>query len=63
MDFEKRGFVDPPELEAREREKNWLFNDIIKIIKSPKLIGHYFGCFIAVSKDKIRRFKAKFLNR
>lgn len=63
VDFEKRGFVDPPELEARDREKNWFFNDIIKIVKSPKLIGHYFGCFIAVSKDKIRRFKAKFLNR
>lgn len=63
VNFEKRGFVDPPELEAREREKNWFLNDILKILKSPKLIGHYFGCFIAVSKDKIRRFKAKYFNK
>lgn len=63
VDFEKRGFVDPQNLEAREREKNWFLNDILKIVKSPKLIGHYFECFINVSKDKIRRFKAKYLNR
>lgn len=63
VDFEKRGFVDPPDLKAREREKNWLINDVLKIVKNPKLIGHYFECVINVSKDKMRRFKAKYFNR
>lgn len=62
VDFAQRGFIDPPNLEAREREKNWLFNDVIKMIKNPKLIKHYFNCLKLVCKDKIRRIRAVFFN-
>lgn len=63
VDFEKRGFIDPPDMEAREREKNWLLHDFGKVLKHPRKSGHYFKCFVDVSKDKARRFKAKYFNR
>ena len=63
VDFEKRGFVDPPNMEAREREKNWLLHDFGKVIRHPGQLGHYAKCFVAVSKDKVRRFRAKHFNK
>lgn len=62
VDFEKRGFIDPPNLIARERENNWLFNDVIKMMKNPRLINHYCSCLKDVCKDKIRRFRARYFN-
>ena len=63
VDFEKRGFIDPPDMEGREREKNWLLHDCGKVLKHPRQLGHYFKCFVDVSKDKARRFRAKHFNR
>ncbi len=63
VDFDKRGFIDPPDMEAREREKNWLLHDFGKVIRHPSQLGHYVKCFVDVSKDKIRRFKAKHINK
>lgn len=62
VDFSKRGFTDPPNMKARKREKNWLLHDFKKIFNNPRLIGHYIKCSINVLKDKIRRFRAKYLN-
>jgi hypothetical protein len=50
-------------MEGREREKNWLLHDFGKALKHPRKLGHYFKCFVDVSKDKARRFKAKYFNR
>lgn len=63
VDFEKRGFTDPPNMVARERENNWLANDIKRVITHPSQLGHYMKCSIDVFKDKKRRFKAKYFNR
>lgn len=62
VDFDNLGFVDPPNLVGRAREKNWFWRDVIKTIKSPRLLGHYIGCMRLVVADKIRRIKAKFFN-
>lgn len=63
VDFEKRGFVDPPNMVARDREPHWLLHDFGKVLLHPSQLGHYVKCFIDVSKDKMRRFRAKHLNR
>ena len=62
MDFEKRGFIDPGIMKARDREKNWLWHDVVKAVKSPQALWHYVICTKNVLKDKLRRFKAKWLN-
>lgn len=63
VDFEKRGFTDPPNMVARERENHWLLNDIKKVVTHPSQFRHYVKCFNNVFADKKRRFKAKYFNR
>lgn len=63
VDYSIRGFIDPPDFRPRVREEHWLWNDVMKAIKNPKLFFHYGMCVINVSKDKLRRFWRKYLNR
>lgn len=65
-DFSKRPtlqYEELPDLEARQREKNWLWNDFKKAISSPYQMLHYLECTKNVTKDVVRRFWRKYFNR
>ena len=62
VDFTKRGLIDPPDMRPRDREKNWLWHDLKKAIKSPRAMAHYIKCLFNVMKDKMVRFKRRFFN-
>lgn len=63
VDFEQRGVIDPKPFNPREHEKHWVWHCFVNMIKHPSLIGHYCSCTKKVLADKMRRFKAKYLNK
>ena len=62
VNFDNLGVEEPPCLVGRIREKNWFWHDCIKLIKTPRLVGHYFLCTWNVAKDKLKRFWRNHLN-
>ncbi len=66
LDYSQRGFFDEEDIKkyfGREREDNWLGNDFKKAFKNPKLFIHYAKCLKDITKDKLIRFYAAYLQR
>lgn len=63
IDFEKRGFADPPTEKGRIREKNWFLHDVSKMIKHPKIALHYLQSVRTIIRYNCRKFKAKYFNK